>query len=215
MHNWALGDRFTEDYGHRGSIKKLWEMRWHAPCLRSVYPFHDGNYEDFEPLFAQLIEKEINDPFSDEYTKIFNSAGQQLALQASSLIKQNQSKAIELFMRANAVFRIGRFPYIGTDLKKEVFETQKQVYLSGAKLWDIPVTETIIDHKYAGHGDGSEIPLYLRIPPAASLDNPCPVVLLITGLDGHRPDNTEVGLYNFVSWVLRRLLILLSAPGNT
>lgn len=193
MPNWVLGDRFTEEYGHQGSIKKLWEMRWQAPCLRSVYPFHDGKFADFEPLFAQLIEKEINDPFSDEYTKIFNAAGQQLALQASSLIQQDKSKAMEFFMRANAVLRIGRFPYIGTELKRGVFETQKQVYLRGAKLWDIPVTETVIHHKYAADGDGPSIPLYLRVPLAASSSTPCPVVLLITGLDGHRPDNTEVG----------------------
>jgi hypothetical protein len=192
MPDWILGDRFTEEYGHQGSIKKLWDMRWHAPCRRSVYPFHDGKYEDFEPLFAKLIKDEINDPFSDEYTKIFNAAGQRLALMASSVIQQDKAKAVELFMRANAVFRIGRFPYIGTDLKRSVFETQKQVYLSGAKLWDIPVTETVIDHKYAANGDGPKIPLYLRVPPAASSSAPCPVILLITGLDGHRPDNTEV-----------------------
>ena len=62
----------------------------------------------------------------------------------------------------------------------------------GAKLWDVPITEVVIPHKHASEGDGKEIPLYLRIPPTASKESPCPVVLLVTGLDGHRPDNTEV-----------------------
>ena len=89
------------------------------------------------------------------------------------------------------MFRLARFPYIGTDLKQEVFEKQKKAYLQGSKLWDVPVEETVIPHKYASNGDGTEIPLYLRIPPNSATGAKHPVVLLITGLDGHRPDNTE------------------------
>lgn len=25
-------------------------------CTKSVYPFHDGQYEDFEPIFEHLIK---------------------------------------------------------------------------------------------------------------------------------------------------------------
>lgn len=25
-------------------------------CLKSMYPFHDGEFEDFEPVFEHLIE---------------------------------------------------------------------------------------------------------------------------------------------------------------
>lgn len=25
-------------------------------CLKSVYPFHDGKFEDFEPVFEHLIK---------------------------------------------------------------------------------------------------------------------------------------------------------------
>lgn len=192
MVNWILGDLFTKDYGHNGSIKKLWEMRWKGPCSRSVYPFHDGKEEDFVPVFEYLIAENINDPFSDEYTKAFARTGHRLVEQAASTVTNDTDKAIELFKRANAVFRLARFPYIGTDLKRQVYETQKKVYLDGAKLWDVPVTEVIIPHKYAAENDGPVIPLYQRVPPTASAENPCPVVLLITGLDGHRPDNTEV-----------------------
>jgi hypothetical protein len=31
MVNWALGDLFLKDYGHQGSIEKLWKERWQFP----------------------------------------------------------------------------------------------------------------------------------------------------------------------------------------
>ena len=27
-----------------------------SQCGKSLYPFHDGKYEDFEPIFEQLIK---------------------------------------------------------------------------------------------------------------------------------------------------------------
>ncbi|KAK7185938.1 UPF0255 protein [Paraphaeosphaeria sporulosa] len=63
---WVLGDLFLKDYGHEGSIAKLWEMRWMFPCKLGVYPLHDGKFEDFETIFTSLISKDIHDPFSDE-----------------------------------------------------------------------------------------------------------------------------------------------------
>ncbi|KAL5377246.1 hypothetical protein DPSP01_009911 [Paraphaeosphaeria sporulosa] len=68
---WVLGDLFLKDYGHEGSIAKLWEMRWMFPCKLGVYPLHDGKFEDFETIFTSLISKDIHDPFSDEYTSVF------------------------------------------------------------------------------------------------------------------------------------------------
>jgi hypothetical protein len=35
MVNWILGDLFLKDFGHRGSIKKLWEQRWAFPVCTS------------------------------------------------------------------------------------------------------------------------------------------------------------------------------------
>lgn len=64
--------------------------------------------------------------------------------------------------------------------------------MKGAQLWDVPMQEVIIPHKHAAGEDGKEIPLYVRTPPNASAENPAPVMFLITGLDGHRPDNFEV-----------------------
>ncbi|KAF2810861.1 alpha/beta-hydrolase [Mytilinidion resinicola] len=189
--NWILGDLFTRDYGHAGSIATLWAQRWHFPCKRGVYPFHDGVFEDFEPIFTHLIAKDINDPYSDAYTSAFLPAADALVAKAEGAENSDKALAIQFYKRANAIYRLARFPYISGDLKKQVFETQKRAYLRGASLWDVPVTETVVQHTHAGTGDGDAIPLYLRIPPTASKSSPCPVVLLITGLDGHRPDNTE------------------------
>ncbi|KAJ4349526.1 uncharacterized protein N0V89_008142 [Didymosphaeria variabile] len=186
--NWILGDLFLKDYGHEGSIKKLWEMRWMFPCKLGVYPFHDGKFEDFEPIFSHLISKDINDPFSDKYTSSFLPTARSLAKQAQDLESSDKEQAKKMYLRANAVYRLSRFPYIDTELKKTAFEEQKTAYLRGAALWDVPVTETIIAHKYASNNDGDKIPLYIRKPPGKG---PFPTVLLITGLDGHRPDNTE------------------------
>lgn len=185
---WILGDLFLKDYGHEGDIAKLWELRWMFPCKLGVYPFHDGRFEDFEPIFTSLISKGINDPFSDDYTNAFLPTARALAKQAQSLETSDKAKAKTIYLRANAVYRLSRFPYIDTTLKRLAFEEQKTAYLRGAALWDVPITETIIPHTHASNGDDASIPLYIRRPPGPG---PHPTVLLITGLDGHRPDNTE------------------------
>lgn len=38
--------------------------------------------------------------------------------------------------------------------------------------------------------DRETIPVYVRVPRAANSGRPCPAVILMTGLDGYRPDNT-------------------------
>jgi hypothetical protein len=116
-----------------------------------------------------------------------------LAQEAGAVESTDRSLAIQLYKRASVVYRISRFPYIGTPLKREAFEAQKKAYLKGTVLWDVPLQEVVIPHTHAGEGDDKAIPLYVRMPIDASPEKPCPVMLLITGLDGHRPDNTEVG----------------------
>ncbi|KAK3214760.1 hypothetical protein GRF29_19g1183006 [Pseudopithomyces chartarum] len=167
--NWILGDLFLKDFGHEGSIAKLWEMRWKFPCKLGVYPFHDGKFEDFEPIFTHLIANNINDPFSDDYTEAFLPTARNLTQQAQDLTSKDKSTARALYLRANAVFRLSRFPYIDTPLKQTAFSEQKSAYLQGASLWDVPITETIIPHAHAFNGDDNTIPLYIRKPPAPDL----------------------------------------------
>lgn len=71
------------------------------------------------------------------------------------------------------------------------FDRQKQVYLKSASLWKPIITEEVIPHTHRAGRDGAEIPLYIRLPEEASATNRVPVVLLMTGLDGYRPDNSQ------------------------
>ena len=55
--HWIMGvDAFERRMPHHDGIKALWETKWKFPCTKSVYPFHDGQFEDFEPIFNHLIE---------------------------------------------------------------------------------------------------------------------------------------------------------------
>ncbi|KAK5330091.1 hypothetical protein LTR93_001680 [Exophiala xenobiotica] len=192
MTKWILGDKFHERYPHLSGVKALWETKWKFPCSLSVYPFHDGKLEDFAPIFENLIKDNVNDAYSDRYTEYFLPTAEKLTDDALSAQASDRVKAADLFKRAACVYRISRFPSLdaGTGLKKKIFELQKQVYLRGASLWDAPMKEIEIPHSAIEGQDGKEIPLFVRLPPGASSERKCPMVLLITGLDGHRPDNT-------------------------
>jgi Esterase FrsA-like len=192
MVNWILGDLFQKDFGHQKSIKTLWETRWAFPCKLGVYPFHDGKLEDFTLIFEQLIKENINDPYDDAFCKAFLPTAERLVKEAEAAeSKGDKAEAISLYKRACVVYRISRFPYIGTPLKKQAYDAQKAAYIKGAALWDVPMKDISIPHKHAANGDEDSIPLYVRIPPGASASQPSPVMFLITGLDGHRPDNFE------------------------
>jgi hypothetical protein len=117
---WILGDKFDQAYPHLGSIENLWTKKWRFPCERSLYPFHDGKYEDFAPIFETLMQKGIHDGYSVEYTKEFLPTCEALVGKADAQAKEgNKDATIALYLRACAVYRIARFPYINSDVKRE------------------------------------------------------------------------------------------------
>ncbi|OJJ01842.1 hypothetical protein ASPVEDRAFT_652310 [Aspergillus versicolor CBS 583.65] len=196
MANWILGTKFNTVYPHKGSIKTLWESRWKFVCQKSVYPFHDGCYEDFEPIFQKLISDDINDAESDDYTTSFfptASSLERLAIQA--LDAGQREKVSKLLCRAAAVYRISRFPYVDvtqpSSLKRTAFELQKGVYQKAISLWDLPMRETILTHTHRSGNDGCQFPIYVRLPDTAENAGPVPVILIMTGLDGYRTDNSQ------------------------
>jgi hypothetical protein len=189
-HKWLLGDRFDQVHAHLESIQALWDKKWAFPCSKSLYPFHDGRFEDFEPVFKALISKNINSGYTDEYTREFVPTAEHLVEQADKLASSDKKTAIALYLRACAVYRIARFPYINSHYKREVYEAQKNAYIKASDLFDCPIKDITIPHTTATPADADSIPLYVRIPKHASESKPCPVVLLMCGLDGHRPDNT-------------------------
>jgi len=194
--HWMMGDKFAQKAPHHGSIENLWEKKWKFPCTKSVYPFHDGKYEDFEKAFAVLIKGNIGDPYDDAYTDAFLQVAEPLVKEAAIAEASNDTtKASDLYMRAAVLYRISRFPLYSPDcrsaIKDKAWESQKSVYLKAASFWDEPVYEELIPHTTAAGNDGQTIPLYLRIPKGASKEHPAPAILLMTGLDGYRPDNTQ------------------------
>lgn len=189
---WILGEDFAVRAKHHESIKALWETKWNFPCLKSVYPFHDGKYEDFEKVFSHLIKHNINDGYGDAYTAAFFPVCADLRIQAARCtFAKDFEQASSLYLRAACLYRISRFPIMNSAIKWKAWEMQKDVYIKAASSWADPIKEENIPHTKAAGADGPTIPVYYRVPSTATAEKPVPTVLLITGLDGYRPDNTQ------------------------
>jgi hypothetical protein len=209
---WAMGkEAFERRMPHHDGMKALWETKWKFPCTKSVYPFHDGRFDDFGPIFNHLIEvswlvlicrgnlaharqKNINDGTSVAYTEAFFPVADALTARGDEAAAAGDAeKASSLYLRACAVLRIARFPYISgfpeitCPVKWRAWEDQKRVYMKAGRLWECPVEDIDIPHTHARGADRSAIPVYVRVPKGRKK---CPVVVLMTGLDGYRPDNT-------------------------
>ncbi|AEO61074.1 hypothetical protein MYCTH_2310905 [Thermothelomyces thermophilus ATCC 42464] len=202
--HWIMGRKeFERRMPHHDGIKALWETRWRLPCSKSVYPFHDGAYEDFAPIFEELIKRNINDACVPSYTEAFLPTAERLASLADKKATASTTTAAKeasaLYLRACAVYRIARFPYItafpevNDAVKWRAWQAQKETYLKAGQLWECPVEEVLVDHKHAKGNDKAQIPVYVRVPKLEKEQKKrtkCPVVVLMTGLDGYRPDNT-------------------------
>ncbi|KAI1735040.1 alpha/beta-hydrolase [Xylaria scruposa] len=189
---WQMGTQtFERRMPHHDGIKALWETKWEMPCQKSVYPFHDGVYADFAPIFADLIARDVNDGYAPAYTEAFFPTAE--ALERDGDAAESEKEASALYLRAACVLRIARFPYvsgfpkISCPVKWRAWEMQKAVYLKAAARWEQPVQEVEIPHSKAAGRDRKTIPAYVRTPSATEK---APAVLLFTGLDGYRPDNT-------------------------
>ncbi|KAI1862787.1 uncharacterized protein JN550_009934 [Neoarthrinium moseri] len=196
--NWIMGpEAFNRRMPHHEGIRALWETKWKFPCTRSLYPFHDGAYEDFEPVFEFLMRNNINDGTSVEYTSAFFPVAESLSKRGDeAMVKGDKETASALYLRAACVLRIARFPYITSfpeiscPEKWKAWEFQKEVYMRAGRSWKSPVTEVSIPHTHRKGADRNSIPVYVRVPEGMAEGQKCPAVLLITGLDGYRPDNT-------------------------
>jgi predicted dienelactone hydrolase len=122
----------------------------------------------------------------------------------AALAAGRQEDASALYLRACAVYRIARFPYISAfpevscPVKWRAWEAQKAVYARAGEIWVAKLEEVNVPHVRAKGHDREEIPVYVRVP--AQEDGEVemkdattakfPAVILMTGLDGYRPDNT-------------------------
>ncbi|KAI1163898.1 alpha/beta-hydrolase [Nemania serpens] len=192
---WQMGTAaFEQRMPHHAGIKALWETKWRQPCSRSVYPFHDGAYADFEPIFAGLAARGVDDGYSPAYTEAFLSTAEALELEGDAAAAAGRhGEAEALYLRAACVLRIARFPHVtaapagGCPVKWRAWTAQKKVYMKAAARWESPVHDVQIPHVRRAGRDGAVIPAYVRVPGGGAKT---PAVLLFTGLDGYRPDNT-------------------------
>ncbi|KAK3337528.1 Alpha/Beta hydrolase protein [Cercophora scortea] len=213
--HWIMGaEAFEARMPHHDGIQALWETKWkfpklssimmitptknHLQCTKSVYPFHDGQLEDFEPIFDHLIKNNINDGTSPAYTEAFFPIAESLTAQGdAAAADDDQPAATALYLRACTVYRIARFPYItafptiNCPFKWHAWEAQKEVYMRAASAWSEPVEEVVVPHSHRAGRDRADIPVYVRMPSSVhQAKGPVPAVILMTGLDGYRPDNT-------------------------
>ncbi|KAI0376949.1 alpha/beta-hydrolase [Hypomontagnella monticulosa] len=202
--HWLMGaEAFERRMPHHDGMKALWETKWREPCRRSVYPFHDGAFEDFEPIFQTLIAQGVNDGSSSEYTDAFIPTARSLEKRgddaAAKGSPEDKIKASNLYLRAACLLRIARFPYlsgfprISNPAKWAAWELQKSIYRKAGALWSSPLSEVMIPHTHAKGRDRDAIPAYVRVPSQSNGKDgktQFPSVILFTGLDGYRPDNT-------------------------
>ena len=86
---------------------------------------------------------------------------------------------------------ITAYPTVNDETKWAAWTLQKKIYAKAASRWPSPLQDIAIPHPRAGAGDRDSIPIYVRVPDAAvSAGHKVPTVILMTGLDGYRPDNT-------------------------
>ena len=184
-------------FAHHDSVSALWSGKWHDLCAAGIYPFTDANVVDFDPIFAELIKSSNDDAAvlyrPDDYAKPFMPVGQRLVEQAEKAAADGKAEAVDLFLRAAAVYRIARFPINRSQLSQEAWELGKAAYEQGGLLLDPPsvAVEMPFGHADTSAGDlDVQIPGYLRIPKGDKPQNGWPVLLFLCGLDAYRTDHT-------------------------
>ncbi|KAA8633966.1 hypothetical protein SMACR_07629 [Sordaria macrospora] len=186
---WHMDDRMP----HHDSFQQLWETKWKDPCSKGIYPFMFGFIQDFQPIVEDIIAKGLKEPYNwDEYASCFFGTAEQLGQMAAVAQQEGDTdKARDCYLRASAVYRIARFPIPRSPLQKLAWQKGKEMFYLGASLMEYPIHEVLIPHIHAlpsSSEEGSVIPVNLLIPPTATPTSPCPLVLIMTGLDGYRTE---------------------------
>ncbi len=180
------------------SVSALWSQKWREPCAAGIYPFTDGKVEDFDPIFAELVQLSGDDSMflfrSDDYAKPFFPVADQLVASAEKALSAgNRAEARDLFLRAAAVYRIARFPVNRSPLGQQAWDRGKAAYERGGSLLDPPSSPVAVPFTHADTTAGdldAPIQAYLRVPAGDRPENGWPIVLFICGLDAYKTDHT-------------------------
>ncbi|OMP81487.1 UPF0255 protein [Diplodia seriata] len=182
-----IQDKLQTPAAHHESFAKLWETKWKEPAEMGVYPFMFGTAKDFEPIVEEMTRVSANKGFALD-PAIRPQAEKLTRIAEEAEAAGEREKASEYYLRSSAVWRISRFPAPRSEKQRYAWEEGKKVCLKGLQLREHPVQEVLIPHRHAAAGEGSHIPVYHQLPAGASKDNPAPVVVIITGLDGYRTE---------------------------
>ena len=185
-------------FSHHDSVSRLWAEKWRMPCQHGIYPFTDGNVDDFDPIFAELVRASGDSSAilyrPDDYAKPFFPVAEQLIIGAGEAEAQGDAlKARDLYLRAAAVYRIARFPINRSPISQEAWEKGKAAYVKAGQYLSPPSTEIDMPFKHADVSAGDDdrpVQAYLRMPAGDSPDGGWPVMLFICGLDAYRTDHT-------------------------
>lgn len=185
-------------FSHHDSVAALWAGKWRVLCQHGIYPFTDGNIEDFEAIFDELIR--MSDGSTDilyrpdDYAKPFFPVADDLVVRAGEAEGQGDtSKALDLYLRAAAVYRIARFPINRSRISQEAWERGKDAYVKAGRYLSPPSAAIDIPFRHADVSAGDvDLPIqaYLRVPAGKVPESGWPVLLFICGLDAYRTDHT-------------------------
>ncbi len=180
------------------SVSALWKDKWRMPCSHGIYPFTDANVMDFDPIFAQLVE--ISGDKSDilyrpdDYAKPFLPVAEKLVQQAEQAEAQgDKAKALDLYLRAAAVYRIARFPINRSKVSQEAWEKGKAAYVKAGQYLSPPSVALDLPFKHVNVSAGdTDVPIqvFLRMPKGEKPKDGWPVLLFICGLDAYKTDHT-------------------------
>lgn len=158
-----------------------------------VYPFMFGTPSDFAPVVDELIAKDFREPYNwDAYASAFIPHGDNLVSIADKALAEGiKEKASEYYLRASALYRIARFPAPRSPVQKQCWELGKRAAGKGLALRPHPVQEVSIPHSHGLEGEGKSVEAYYLHPEsgeASAAAAKCPLLIILTGLDGYRTE---------------------------
>jgi acetyl esterase/lipase len=185
-------------FAFHDSVTALWSLKWRTLCSGIIYPFTDGDVDDFDPIFAQLSASSEHDPdlllHPDDYAEPFLPVARRLVEEAQQAAAAGRSaEAKDLYLRGAAVYRMARFPIVRSPLTHEAWTKGKAAYEQAGLLLDPPSVAVDIPFTEADTTQGDlDMPIqaYLRLPKGEQPAGGWPVVLFICGLDAYRTDHT-------------------------
>lgn len=149
------------------SVRAMWENNaggWRTAARRGLAPFEDAHYEDdIQPIFQALIESGIDDVTSPEYTLAFYPRAHELALHAENALLHHGDRrlAAELYLRACAVLRVGRYSPLACSseepaessspcaIRARAWHLQKSYHTKAGRLSrDSPLDDVLIPHTH-------------------------------------------------------------------